>query len=306
MEAAFQRLEIFDEVLDLNFPAMLFYPTEEAAQKEQFGPYEMMIKKGGSLAGEGLPLVVISHGSGGSGMVFRGLAIHLAKAGFMVAVPEHPFNNRLDNSWEGKVKNLIHRPRHLSLLMDVLYQKEGLGERMKKEAVAVIGHSIGGYTALAIAGGIANTGHLIEFCKQPENQYLPLCRPILAGNPVGEQLESQKDERVKAIVLMAGASIDFKSAGALDAVDAKVLMYTPSLDETALPHSKIVELGLKEGQLSHVLVENAGHYSFLSPFPESIRSRVGPAGMDAPGFDRATFLEKMNGEIEGFLRGNLG
>ena len=31
--------------------------------------------------------------------------------------------------------------------------------------MAVIGHSAGGYTALAVAGGVADTSHLFELCS---------------------------------------------------------------------------------------------------------------------------------------------
>ncbi|MFL5350272.1 MAG: hypothetical protein ACJ8AT_36315 [Hyalangium sp.] len=36
----------------------------------------------------------MSHGTGGSPWTYRGMAAHLARAGFVVALPEHPGNNR--------------------------------------------------------------------------------------------------------------------------------------------------------------------------------------------------------------------
>ena len=186
------------------------------------------------------------------------------------------------------------------MLADVLYAKEDLS--IKKESVAVIGHSMGGYTALALAGGKPNTGHMIEFCKRPENIHSPIAQSILKHDPVAQDIAVEKDQRVKALVLMAGASIDFKSADALEEVEVPILMYTPSLDVGAVKQAEIVEANLKEGLLTHKVIEKADHYSFLSPFPEQIRRHVGPAGIDAPGFDRSAFHAEMHADLEAFFR----
>ncbi|MEM8890608.1 MAG: alpha/beta fold hydrolase, partial [Bacteroidota bacterium] len=266
MHVGFQNLEIRDQELDLSFPCKIFYPSMGLPQIQQFGPYKLEISVGGEMAGENLPLVILSHGSGGAGLVYRDLAIYLAKAGFIVALPQHPFNNRFDNSWEGDIRNLIHRPRHIRIVADKLYAKEDL--YIKKDSVAVIGHSMGGYTALAVAGGKPNTGHMIEFCKRPENIHSPIAKSILKHDPVAQDIAVEKDERVKALVLMAGASIDFKSPDALEEVEVPVLMYTPSLDAGAVKQAEIVEANLKEELLTHKVIDKADHYSFLSPFPE--------------------------------------
>ena len=303
MNAGFQNVEIRDEELELSFPCKIFYPSRGLPHMQQFGPYKLDICVGGEVAGENLPLVIVSHGSGGAGLVYRDLAMYLAKAGFVLALPQHPFNNRFDNSWEGDVRNLIHRPRHLRMVADALYAKEDLA--IKKDSVAVIGHSMGGYTALAVAGGKPNTGHMIEFCKLPENVHSPIAQSILKHDPVAQDIVVEKDVRVKALVLMAGASIDFKSADALEEVEVPVLMYTPSLDLGAAKQAEIVEANLKEGLLTHKVIEKADHYSFLSPFPAQIRPHVGPAGRDAPGFDRSAFHAEMHGELEAFFREHL-
>ncbi|MDW3651457.1 MAG: alpha/beta fold hydrolase [Bacteroidia bacterium] len=305
MHAGFQNIEIRDEELELSFPLKIFYPSKAKSQIQQFGPYQMEICVGGEIAGENLPLVIISHGSGGAGLVYRDLAMHLAKAGFVVALPQHPFNNRFDNSWEGDIRNLIHRPRHIKMTADTLYAKDDLRDKLKEDSIALIGHSMGGYTALAVAGGKPNTGHMIEFCKQPENIQSPMAQSILKHDPVAQDISVEKDDRVKAVVLMAAASIEFKSSSALEEVDAQVLMYTPTLDESAVKQAEIVETNLKKELLTHKVIEKGDHYSFLSPFPERIRPHVGPAGRDAPGFDRSAFHAKMHAELEAFFKEHL-
>jgi predicted dienelactone hydrolase len=63
------------------------------------------------VAAGSFPLVVVSHGTGGSHLLYRALAAHLARNGFVVALPEHPQNNRNDNDLGGTAANLAQRPR---------------------------------------------------------------------------------------------------------------------------------------------------------------------------------------------------
>ena len=102
--------------------------------------------------GERLPLVMLSHGNSGTPWAYRGLASHLARSGFAVGLVEHPGNSRNDNSLAGTAANLENRPRHVSLAIDAAFADPSVGGRLVPDRVAVIGHSIGAYTALAARG----------------------------------------------------------------------------------------------------------------------------------------------------------
>jgi predicted dienelactone hydrolase len=49
------------------------------------------------------------------------------------------------------------------------------------------------------------------------------------------------------------------------------------------------------------VLQNANHYSFIAPFPESIKGRVGEAAQDPDGFDRAAMHAKLNPDILDFF-----
>lgn len=67
-------------------------------------------------------------------------------------LPEHPGNNRADNTIAGTIANLVNRPRHIRLLIDAAFDNLVIGPALLRDKVALIGHSMGGYTALAVAG----------------------------------------------------------------------------------------------------------------------------------------------------------
>lgn len=123
-------------------------------------------------------LVVISHGFGADRKSFAYLARHLASYGLTVAALEHPGSNA---SWVASVSaksnpgdllpvtEFINRPKDVSFLLDELarmnQQPGPLQGKLNTQQVSVIGHSLGGYTALALAGAEVNPAELRQFCK---------------------------------------------------------------------------------------------------------------------------------------------
>jgi len=130
------------------------------------------------------PLVVISHGFGADRSFLGYLARHLASHGVTVAAIEHPGSNasrlfaeHLGSSPVGlpglnpllPASEFIATPEDVSFLLDrlkKLNQKPGsLQGKLNTEKVTAIGHSLGGYTALALAGAELNLDELRSVCK---------------------------------------------------------------------------------------------------------------------------------------------
>ena len=68
-----------------------------------------MVVQDGTIAGTGLPLVLISHGTAGSEASHYDTALALADAGFVVAALTHTGDNYMDQSYVGNRKNLMDR-----------------------------------------------------------------------------------------------------------------------------------------------------------------------------------------------------
>ena len=141
---------IVDEHKDLTFPMLAMYPTYIPSKPVTFGPYSLDVSIDAPVEDGSFPLVMISHGSGGSNLAYRTLGMHLAKNGFVVCLPEHPFNNRNNNALEGSIENMIDRPRHISLAINNILSNDRFKKFLQMDNVAVTGHSMGGYTALAL------------------------------------------------------------------------------------------------------------------------------------------------------------
>ncbi|MFF2526853.1 alpha/beta hydrolase family protein [Streptomyces liangshanensis] len=95
---------------------------------------------------EPAPLVVVSHGTGGSGSDMEWMVRPLTEAGFRVAALDHHGNNFVDGYEPEGFLHVWERPLDVSLALDVLAREQPLGP------VGVAGFSLGGYTAAALAG----------------------------------------------------------------------------------------------------------------------------------------------------------
>ena len=239
-----------------------------------------------------------SHGNGATPWVARGLLQHLARSGFVVATLEHPGNNRSDNSLSdasgvSKLKNLEYRPRHVRCLIDAAFADAELGSRLR--GVAVAGHSIGGYTALAIAGG-----HAMSFPDDVPHAQRMAPDPATLARVI--PVTTVRDARVRAVVLLAPALPWFGAPGALADVDAEIFARVGALDGISPPAQ--VQHALRSlpeaARVDLAVVPEAGHFSFLSPFPPALAHL--PPASNPPGFDRAAYQGVLATEVTAFLR----
>lgn len=286
MNVGFRAIEATDVVQSSKVPVWLLYPTRAPSQVEKFGPFAIDAAVDAAVDGERLPLVVISHGTGSRPSLHRGLATHMARSGIVAALIEHPGNHRDDDSLARTAANLANRPRHVRLAIDQALADHVVGTHIARANVTLVGHSLGGYTALAVAGG------------------KPTAFPIETADGKPTAVPVERDPRVRALVLLAPATAWYIEPGALSEVVVPILMRTGSKDVHAdSSHAAIVERGLPDPtKLDHQVIEGAGHFSFLTPFPPTIKSPAIPPSQDPEGFDREAYVPKLYSEIVSFVR----
>lgn len=115
------------------------------------------------------PLVVFSHGLGGSQVGYAYFGQHLASHGFVVIHPNHPGSDS-EVAAQGRLalmragldpRNANDRPRDLSFVIDqveLLRAREPSLAQVDLGQIGVAGHSFGAYTALAVVGQTIQRG----------------------------------------------------------------------------------------------------------------------------------------------------
>ncbi|MGB3888665.1 MAG: alpha/beta hydrolase, partial [Priestia megaterium] len=189
------------------------------------------------------------------------------------------------NTLSGTIDNLKNRPTHIRTVIDWFLKESSFSPSIKSNNISLIGHSMGGYTALAVAGGVPTS-----FPSESPDQK-PYCLSIT------------HDKRVQSLILLAPAAGWFRERGALEDVNIPILMITGEKD-TITPsfHGEFVLNGVSDKEkVQHIVVENGGHFSFLSPFPDFMKSPSFPPSQDPAGFNRKEFHEDLQNTILNFL-----
>lgn len=175
------------------------------------------------------PLVILSPGFALGRTGYAWLGEHLASYGFAVIAPEH--HERADETLSEFWKATITRPQEMQLLLAYVdaqtAEDRALAGLVDPQTVAVVGHSYGGYTALAAAGGRFDIDGFEARCASaravadPDGWLCDLLLPHVADmaelagfDTVPDGLwPSWADGRVDAIVPLAGDAYIFDEAG---------------------------------------------------------------------------------------------
>ncbi|MGZ3426407.1 MAG: alpha/beta hydrolase family protein [Polyangia bacterium] len=249
-----------------------------------------------------LPLVVISHGAGGSERGHHDTAEYLAEHGFIVVAPRHVGDNVEDQSAQGTPRMWRDRPLQLRAAIDAALADPTMGPHIDRARIGAFGFSAGGYTVLVAAGAVADLQRAQHHCRAHRED--AFCRETHDGDSlvgVAEPIVHARDPRLKAAVVAAPVGAFFDDVALAD-VKIPVRLYRAGADAllTHPYHAERVHARLPSTH-DYVVVPGAGHYAFLAPFPPSLKSKVGAPAEDPPGFDRAAFHARLNAELAAFF-----
>ena len=273
-------IDVHDSHHDITFKSWMLYPCVGTPEPIKAGPFDFEGCEAGDYAVGRFPLVVISHGGGGSHLLYRSVALHLAANGYWVVMPEHYGNNRRDNSLGKSDANLTFRTRHIRLLIDTLAEDSEISHYMDMARVLMIGHSMGGTTALSLVGAV----------------------PWSAARA---QVAVTRDNRIKAIVLFAPATQWFQHPNSFKEVNLPIYVFAAEHDRITPPWQAemILERAPNPALVKFEMVQNAGHMSFLTPYPNHMKTEKFPPAQDPNGFNREAFHDGLKRKVLAFLDG---
>lgn len=228
------------------------------------------------------PLVVIAPGLNTNWENFAYLAEHLASYGFGVAALNFPGTNarRIDAVLNGldtppPNNQWIEQPKVITRLLDEIESKsqsESIWQgKLNLQRVGVIGQSLGGYTAMAIAGAKVDWQHLQQECQQLKSPEQIHFNPSLfwqcqgTGKAVSPPNTDLQDQRIVAAIAVNPVTNPVFSKLALSQMKLPLMIitgdkdvFTPALEEQIEPFT-----WLRQNDKYLVLVENSTHFSFI-------------------------------------------
>lgn len=212
------------------------------------------------------PVVVFSHGNGGLRYQSIFLTEHLASQGWVVVAPDHVGNTTFDEGDASLAELILRRPADAAASFDWLADTDADGLLAgcvdPDDGYAMVGHSFGGYTTLAVAGATLDAAASAAYCETAEGTWL--CGDFAAAMAdAGEETLSLADPRAWAAVPMAPAGYEVL-VGGLGAIEVPTLVLGGSLDDLT---PMATQVGPIYGDLVVTpralgTVEGAGHFSF--------------------------------------------
>ena len=255
------------------------------------------------VSGEGLPLVIVSHGTGAGPLSHVDTAQALASAGFVVAAPMHRGDNFEDDSKVGRPEWMASRSRDVSQAIDYMVREWAGRAHLDSDRVGIFGFSAGATAALIAAGGVPDLDRVGPHCAAQRE----LVCDIMAtgtGSQNGQPPRWSHDPRIGAIVIAApGLGFAFEPAGLSD-VRVPVQMWVGSADDIVPDASNgaVVRRLLPQPPDFHS-VDGAGHLSFLAPCTAETPPQF---CSERDRFDRSVFPERLTRSVTDFFRLHLG
>jgi predicted dienelactone hydrolase len=285
----------------------IWYPAEISAKLTPLETFTQDVATDAPVMGQGLPLVVISHGSGGTFAGHYDTALALAHAGFVVAAATHNGDAYQD---QGQMAQIWRRPAQLRRLIDYMLAEWPQHQTIDPTRIGVFGFSAGGFTALVAVGGTPDLRLLAPHCRHARAFE---CVAVIDKMTPAELAQFPPpgvvwvhDPRIKAAVIAAPAiGYTFDRAGLKD-VRLPIQLWRDEFDhvEPSPDYVETVRDALPTPPEYHV-VANADHYDFLAPCSATLTKYAPLICAERPGFDRAAFHATFDAAVVAFFEKTL-
>lgn len=285
----------------------MWYPAADGTQESEWADGVFIFGRSASQAvwryERAHPMILLSHGTGGSSAQLSWLAESLAQAGFVALAVSHHGNTAAEERtyphgfvlpWE--------RAEDLRIALAAVLSNPEIGPRIDATRIGAAGFSLGGYTTLLLGGArhshkefetfCANRPHSPSCTLPPEADFnaaeltwLATADPLFAASL--ERAEADyREPRVRALLLMAPALVPALTEDSLRALSMPLALAVGSADSQTPPAENLKRLQALLPQIDARRIDGATHYVFLAPCTRRGRQFAGPICSDGEGINR--------------------
>jgi predicted dienelactone hydrolase len=250
----------------------IWYPTQDVSDTTLIGDNPAFIGtqviKDAEIQSGTFPVVLLSHGYRGNWRNQNWLATELASRGYIVAATDHPGTTSFDQSPEQAAK-WWERPRDITRTIDYLLSKVQWKQAVNANNIAAIGHSLGGWTVMQLAGAKIDRATFEAECLIYPNprtcglsDELGLSQ-VQPSEPSNKDLSDPRIQRIVSLDLGLARSFSLQS---LNDITVPTLILAAGIDIGDLPQA------LESGYIAehmplnlrrYKVYESATHFSFI-------------------------------------------
>lgn len=268
-------LEVIDTSIDRPLEGFVWYPTLETKglATHHGNPVWTGIKaiENAGVASGRFPLVVLSHGMYGNAMNQSWLASTLAQQGYIVAAISHPGTS----TWAREAddaRRLWERPKDISRVIDHLLSSSSLSASIDPDRIFMAGHSLGGFTAMALAGARYDAEGFNAFCTQHPGELV--CgifdRWNVAKTPedLAEMAADLSDPRIRGIAVFDLGGTQTFSPSSLSQITTPLLVFgaPENIEGSGLDlnvESRALIAALPKNNVTYLEPAELAHFDFL-------------------------------------------
>ena len=263
------NLEVAANADTPNFAVTIWYPSRPGME-QRFGdsrirPGYFAIAEGEPALTERAPLIVLTHGTGGSAQSMAWLATALARRGAVVMAADHPASNGGDPE-RASMMHVWTQPQDVRHLIDTALASSW-GDRVDPQRIASVGFSLGGGTALLLAGGRLDFKRFPEFCQTHDDG---ACRAFahrfadVDANFYARANADLSEPRLRAAVAIAPGFTEAFTPDSLQAMHTPLLLITGERDQQLPPQTHVEPMRhLLSASSRYREISDAHHFSFL-------------------------------------------
>jgi predicted dienelactone hydrolase len=225
------------------------------------------------------PVILFSHGFGGTARMMAWFTIPLARAGYVVVAVDHPGNNGQDKMTPAAAIMAWDRPGDLRAALEAAEADPAIGPHIDARRVGVSGFSAGGFTSLVAAGALVDMNRFLAFCRahpadgvcMPQKE-LPLSlgdyQRALSSPDVAAEVAHAGDDHsipgVRGAFAIAPAIVQGLPPDGLARMKVPVAIILGDADPVAPPDTNglVAAKAIPDAELK--VLPGVGHYDFLS------------------------------------------
>ena len=308
-----------------------WYPAAGSAiEVEKFiGPPDCPVFRMGQVAPaaelsdavEKWPVVLLSHGTGGAAQGLGWLGRRLASRGFISLAVSHHGNTAIEPYLPEGFLCWWERASDLTTVLDLLDKESIVANRLDMASVFASGFSLGGHTALSLAGAITSLSNFQDWlASQGGGGSGPIEFPDLVSHIPELLIRSEqfrvsqkrhsgtyRDARLKAATVFAPAPpVRSFLPGSIANIAIPVSIMVGQSD-TEAPHDECAVWLVNQNPAFNLtlLGHDVGHYVFLCESTEFGKNAEPGLCVDSPGVDRNAIHDRIAELTEALFRSSM-
>ena len=311
-----QSFNYIDQERDRPLDVEIWYPTHDDSipnrpdKKTLFKP--LLSIPNANLIDQKFPLLLVSHGTGGNRFSLTWLVERMVKKGYIVMSVGH-YGNTTFNKKPREFVKWWERAVDIQFILDQILANEAFNSIIDADRIGGVGFSLGGYTNIALAGGLVDrTYH--ESDEEDKKRALPPEFPqtdevinfdtdSLIVASYEKYKDKLKDDRIKAFFVMAPAiGFGFHSKEQTQQITAPIFIVAGKGDtNTPVEFNALNYHQLIPTSEIHLLGEQVDHYVFLNeatPFGKEVAPQI---TIDHEGVDRKQIHDEVSDMVIAFF-----